>query len=73
MVKDEAVEAGGLKLQVLELRLRGGTGMSAPEEVGDVLPPLLNMSVSLMEAARDRGERTTEPGVMLGSSSMLFI
>lgn len=73
MKEDEAVDAGGLKLQVLELRLRGGTGMSAPDEVGEVLPPVLNMSVSLMEAAKERGERTTEPGVMLGSSSMLFI
>lgn len=71
-MKDEAVEAGGLKLQVEELRLRGGMGMSPLTEVGEVLPPLLNTSVSLI-VARERGERTTEPGVMLGSSSILFI
>lgn len=73
LVKDDAVEDGGLKLQVLELRLRGGTDTSGPEEVGEVLPPLLNISVSLIEAARESGERTTEPGVILGSSSILFI
>jgi len=40
---------------------------------GDVL--LLDekiVSGSLI-VAKDNGERTTEPGVMLGSSSMLFI
>lgn len=70
---DEAVDAGGLKLHVDELKLRGGIGISTPETVGEVLPPpLVKTSVSLI-VAKDRGERTTEPGVILGSSSMLFI
>lgn len=33
---------------------------------------LVNISVSLI-VARESGERTTDPGVMLGSSSMLLI
>lgn len=70
--EEEAVDDCGLKVQVLEPRPRGAT-MSVPEEVGDVLPPLLKMSVSLMVAAKESGERTTDPGVMLGSSSILFI
>lgn len=71
MKEEDAVVAGGLKLQVLLMRLMGGMA-SEPDTVGEVLPPLLKISVSLI-VARDRGERTTDPGVMLGSSSILFI
>ena len=55
-----------------EERLRGGR-ISAPEDVGDVLlmPPEENISGSF-RAAKDSGERTTDPGVMLGSSSIDF-
>lgn len=62
------VEEGGLKLHVDELKLNGcilspGGGL--------LLGFMLNSSVSLIVAI-ERGERTTEPGVMLGSSSMDF-
>lgn len=68
-----ALEAGigGLKLHVDELRLNGWT-MSAPEPGGLLLGFMLNSSLSLMVAI-DNDERTTEPGVILGSSSIDFI
>jgi hypothetical protein len=55
-------------------RLKGGIAVSTVElTVGDVLLPLaLNISVSLIVTS-DKGERTTDPGVMLGSSSTLLI
>lgn len=77
LVNDEGVETGGLKVHVDEDnvgRLKGGIVVSTAElTVGDVLLPLaLNISVSLMVTS-DKGERTTDPGVMLGSSSTLLI
>jgi hypothetical protein len=76
-VNEEGVETGGLKDHVdddSDGRLKGGIVVSTAElTVGDVLLPLaLNISVSLIETS-DNGERTTEPGVMLGSSSTLLI
>lgn len=62
------VEAGGLKLQVDELRLSGW--MASPAG-GLLLGLILNNSLSFMVAI-DRGDLTTEPGVILGSSSMDF-
>lgn len=67
-------EGGGLKLQVEDDKPRDG--MISKEElvVGEALPaPVLvdNMCVSLIEG-KERGDLTTEPGVRLGSSSMLF-
>lgn len=62
------VDDGGLKLHVEELRLRGC--MESPGG-GLLLGLMLNSSVSLIVAI-ERGERTTEPGVMLGSSSIDF-
>lgn len=60
------LDEGGLKLHVGELRLRDWilsvTG-------GLLLGFILNNSVSLMVAS-ERGDRTTEPGVILGSSSI---
>jgi len=77
---NDGVETGGLKVHVDEDRvgrLRVGIGgivvSTAELTVGDVLLPLaLNISVSLM-VTKDNGERTTDPGVMLGSSSTLLI
>jgi hypothetical protein len=67
----------GLKLQVEEERLRDGIDVLSADDAttlagGDVLFEELKISVSLI-VAKDNGERTTEPGVILGSSSMLFI
>jgi hypothetical protein len=67
------VVAGGLNVHVELLRLGIDVSGLVACGGGDVL--LLDekiVSVSLM-VAKDNGERTTEPGVMLGSSSMLFI
>jgi len=80
LVNEEGVETGGLKVHVDEDRvgrLRVGIGgivvSTAELTVGDVLLPLaLNISVSLI-VTKDNGERTTDPGVMLGSSSTLLI
>jgi len=80
LVNEEGVETGGLKVHVDEDRvgrLRVGMGgmvvSTAVLTVGDVLLPLaLNISVSLI-VTKDNGERTTDPGVMLGSSSTLLI
>jgi len=47
----------GVKLQVLELRLRGVERVSAAEEVG--CGCLLKISEASLIAARLRGERTT--------------
>lgn len=74
------METGGLKVHVDDDkvgRLRVGIGgivvSTAELTVGDVLLPLaLNISVSLI-VTKDNGERTTDPGVMLGSSSTLLI
>jgi hypothetical protein len=76
-VNEEGVDTGGLKVHVDEDnvgRLKGGIVVSTAElTVGDVLLPLaLNISVSLIVTS-DKGERTTDPGVMLGSSSTLLI
>lgn len=65
--------AGGLNDHVELLRLGIEVSGLAVCGGGDVL--LLDekiVSGSLI-VAKDNGERTTEPGVMLGSSSMLFI
>lgn len=73
------METGGLKVHVDEDnvgnvgRLSGGIVSIPGLIVGDVLLPLaLNISVSLIVTS-DKGERTTDPGVMLGSSSTLLI
>lgn len=76
LAKAEEAEVG-LKLHVEEERLRDGIGaLSAAEATtlagGEVLLDELKISVSLM-VAKESGERTTDPGVMLGSSSILFI
>ena len=70
----------GLKLQVEEERLNGGMGIMLSRGlvvVGEALPgaegapPPVRMWLSLI-LGRDNGDLTTEPGVMLGSSSILF-
>lgn len=71
-------EGGGLKLHVEDERDKGVNGISTAdwELVGEVFPPLLNKSElfeSLIVAANDSGLRTTEPGVIVGSSSIFFI
>lgn len=71
LVKTEEEEAGGLKDQVLLDSDIGAIGSTA-ETVGEVLLPGLKISESF-KFARDSGERTTEPGVILGSSSILLI
>lgn len=63
------VDDGGLKLHVEELKLSGW--MESPSG-GLLLGFILNSSLSLI-VAMDNGERTTEPGVMLGSSSIDLI
>lgn len=64
------VEEGGLKLHVDELRLRGW--IESPTG-GDLLFGfIVKSSVSLIVAI-ESDERTTEPGVILGSSSIDFI
>ena len=62
-----AVEDGGLKLHVVEPKPI--EGMTSPSG-GLLLEFILNNSVSLMVAMDN--ERTTDPGVMLGSSSIDF-
>lgn len=62
------VDEGGLKLQVGELRL---SDWILSVTGGLLLGFILNNSVSLIVAS-DSGERTTEPGVILGSSSIDF-
>jgi hypothetical protein len=76
LVNEEGVETGGLKVHVEDDsvgKLNGGIVSTDELTVGDVLLPLaLNISVSL-SVTSDKGERTTDPGVMLGSSSTLLI
>lgn len=67
---NEVVEIG-LKLHVEEEMLKGSTGGDAFDGTVDG-GWALNISVSLI-VANDNGERTTLPGVMVGSSSILFI
>lgn len=76
--KDDWVDdGGGLKLHVEDESDKGVNGISTDWEiVGDVFPPLLNKSElfeSFIVAANDRGLRTTDPGVIVGSSSIFFI
>lgn len=59
-------EPVGLKLHVEDDRLNGGIS------VGEVLLLVANKSVSFA-ALIDNGLRATLPGVILGSSSMVFI
>lgn len=59
-------EPAGLKLHVEDDRLNGGIS------VGEVLLLVANKSVSFA-ALIDNGLRATLPGVILGSSSMVFI
>ena len=70
LVKALDVEDGGLKLQVEELRLKGWIGSPA----GGLLlfGFMFNTSLSFM-VAMESDERTIEPGVILGSSSIDFI
>lgn len=70
LVNALGVVAGGLKLQVVELRLNGW--MASPPGGEFLLGFMLNNSVSFI-VAMDSGERTTDPGVILGSSSIDFI
>lgn len=73
LVNALGVVAGGLNVHVELLRLGIDVSGLVVCGGGDVL--LLDekiVSGSLI-VAKDSGERTTEPGVMLGSSSMLFI
>lgn len=77
LAKAEADDDVGLKLHVEDDRLREGIGALSAEEAttlagGEVLLEELKISVSLI-VANESGERTTDPGVILGSSSMLFI
>ena len=74
LVNTLCVVAGGLKLQVELLRL-GIEVVSALRAWGggDVLLPAENIVSGSFIAANDRGDLTTEPGVMLGSSSIVFI
>lgn len=64
------VDDGGLKLHVEELRLRGG--MVSPAGGLLLFGFIVNNSVSFIVAI-ESDERTTEPGVILGSSSIDFI
>lgn len=66
LVKALVVEGDGLKLQVVELK-----GWIASLG-GGVLLDWLKSSGSLIVAI-DKGDLTTEPGVILGSSSTDFI
>lgn len=73
LVNALGVVAGGLNVHVELLKLGIDVSGLAVCGGGDVL--LLDekiVSGSLIVAS-DNGERTTEPGVMLGSSSILFI
>lgn len=64
---------GGLKLHVELLRL-GIDGLSFIGcGGGDVLLPEEKIVSESLMAASDSGDRTTEPGVILGSSSIVFI
>lgn len=68
------VVAGGLNVHVELLKL----GIEVSRLVGccgggEVLLLKEKMASGSLIVAKDNGERTTEPGVMLGSSSMLFI
>lgn len=60
--------ADGLKLQVEEDKLNGGI-----KSVGDVLLLFAKISASFGVGFIDRGLLATLPGVILGSSSMVFI
>lgn len=64
----DVVEEGGLKLHVDELSVKGWIESFAG---GDLLG-FMKISESLIVGI-DSGERTTEPGVILGSSSIDFI
>lgn len=72
------MDTGGLKLQVVDDKLSDGIGgMMSRDElvVGEAFPGTDaeedKMWVSLMEG-KDSGDLTTDPGVKLGSSSILF-
>lgn len=66
------MEIGGLNVQVDDVMLHNGsTGGDAFEGTDDGGAEL-KISVSLM-VANDNGDLTILPGVMVGSSSMLFI
>lgn len=72
LVNALGVVAGGLKLQVELLRL----GIEVSALIwggGEVLVLEEKIASGSLMAAKESGERTTEPGVMLGSSSILFI
>lgn len=66
--------AGGLNVHVELLKL--GIEMSGFVDCcggGEVLLLKEKMASGSLIVAKDSGERTTDPGVILGSSSMLFI
>lgn len=66
--------AGGLNVHVELLKLGiDVSGLVGCCGGGEVLLLEEKIASGSLIAARDSGERTTEPGVMLGSSSMLFI
>lgn len=63
----------GLKLQVFEDRESEGRWLVMSETVLVVGVLLMDESNSESLILRESGERVTDPGVMLGSSSMFFI
>lgn len=73
MLNPLGVVAGGLNAQVELLKL--GIGVSELAFCGGGEDLLLdeNIASGSLMVAKDKGERTTEPGVILGSSSILFI
>lgn len=66
------VVVGGLKLHVELLRLGMEVSTFCACGGGDVFVLDENIASGSLIAARER-DRTTEPGVILGSSSMFFI
>lgn len=73
LVNALGVVAGGLNVHVELLRLGIDVSGLVVCGGGDVLLLDEKIASGSLIAAKDNGERTTEPGVMLGSSSMLFI
>lgn len=73
LVNALGVVAGGLNVHVELLKLGIDVSGLVVCGGGDVLLLDEKIASGSLIVAKDSGERTTEPGVMLGSSSMLFI
>ena len=74
LVNAFGVVVGGLNVHVELLKLGiDVSGLVGCCGCGEVLLLEEKMASGSLIVARESGERTIEPGVMLGSSSMLFI